>query len=51
MEIVIIRHGIVDFRWSKQCTSEEFDKECREYDIAPIKDMALRIPKIEFNGG
>ncbi len=48
MKIIIIRHGEVDFRWSGWCTSEEFDKECCEYDIAPIKNLDLEIPEIKY---
>ena len=38
----------MNYRWNRWCTSEEFDKECREYDIAPIKDTTLWIPQIEY---
>lgn len=46
MKIVAIRHGTVDYIWSRWCTSEEFDKECAEYDKAPIKHTAYNIPAI-----
>ena len=40
MEVTIIRHGKVKHTWKKYCSSEEFDEECRIYDIAPIEEMA-----------
>ncbi|MBO4458583.1 MAG: histidine phosphatase family protein [Butyrivibrio sp.] len=40
MEVTIIRHGKVKHTWKKICSSEEFDEECRLYDIAPIEEMA-----------
>ncbi len=46
MKIVVLRHGTVDYVWSRWCTSEEFDKECAEYDKAPIKHTAYNIPAI-----
>lgn len=46
MKIVVIRHGTVDYTWSWWCTSEEFDKECAEYDKAPVKYTAYNIPAI-----
>ena len=46
MKIVAIRHGTVDYIWSRWCTSEEFDKECAEYNKAPIKHTAYNIPAI-----
>ena len=46
--MLIIRNAEVDFFWSSRCTSEEFDKECCEYDKAPIKDAEYKIPNFEF---
>lgn len=40
MRVTIIRHGQVDHVWKKNCTSLEFDNECRLYDEAPIKISA-----------
>ena len=46
--MVIIRHAKVDFLWNNWCTSEEFDKECREYDKALIKDIDFVIPHFKY---
>ena len=43
MRVVIIRHAEVDFRWSRRCTSEKFDLECRKYDFSPIKNVTYNI--------
>lgn len=48
MRIVVIRHAEVDFGWNRQCTSEGFDSDCAEYDIAPIKGIIYEIPQITF---
>ena len=40
MKAIIIRHGKVNHIWKKRCSSDEFDEECRLYDIAPIEKMA-----------
>ncbi len=40
MEVTIIRHGKVNHIWKKKCSSDEFDEECRLYDIAPIEEMS-----------
>ena len=48
MRVVIIRHAKVDFLWNNWCTSEEFDKECREYDKALIKDIDYVIPHFKY---
>ena len=45
MRLVIIRHAEVDFCWSRRCTSELFDSECRKYDLFPIKNVSYKIPK------
>lgn len=39
MEVTIIRHGKVKHTWKKNCSSDEFDEECRLYDMAPIEEM------------
>ena len=43
MRVVIIRHAEVDFCWSRRCTSEKFDLECRKYDLSPIKNVTYDI--------
>ena len=48
MKVVIIRHGEVDFRWNKRCSSNVFDSDCREYDSASIKEKTYRIPQMEY---
>ena len=48
MKVVIVRHAEVDFFWSSRCTSEEFDKECSEYDKASIKDADYKIPHFDY---
>ena len=40
MKVTIIRHGKVKHIWKKFCSADEFDEECRLYDIAPIEEMA-----------
>ena len=40
MEVTIIRHGKVKHIWKEFCSSDEFDEECRLYDIAPIEEMS-----------
>jgi broad specificity phosphatase PhoE len=36
MQVFIIRHGKVDFKWSGWSTSKQFNRECQMYDEAPI---------------
>ena len=48
MKITIIRHGKVDMKWKQWCTSEQFDKDCSNYDSSPI---CLIDEKIENNIG
>ena len=45
MRVVIIRPAEVGFCWSRRCTSELFDSECRKYDLFPIKNVSYKIPK------
>ncbi len=45
---MIIRHGEVDFRWNKWCSSSVFDSDCNEYDNASIKEKIYRIPQIDY---
>lgn len=37
MKVYVIRHGKVDYAWSERSNSKEFDRECREYDTAPVE--------------
>ena len=48
MRVVIIRHAEVNFRWSRRCTSEKFDAECRKYDHSPIRNVTYSIPQIAY---
>ncbi len=48
MRVVIIRHAEVDFCWSRRCTSEMFDAECRKYDLSPIRNVTYSIPQIVY---
>lgn len=48
MKVIIIRHGKVNYKWSKWCTSDEFDKECSDYDNAPLEHMEQDIPKTVY---
>lgn len=47
MIVVIIRHGRVDHTWKRNCTSDEFDMECAEYDIADVINENYEIPMLE----
>ena len=48
MRVVIIRHAEVDFCWSRWCSSEMFDSECRKYDLSPIKNVTYSIPQTVY---
>lgn len=43
MKITIIRHGKVSMKWKKWSTSEEFDIDCKNYDISPICSIDEKI--------
>jgi len=45
---IIIRHGKVDFQWSKWSTSEQFNKDCKMYDEAPILSQLSDVPQINY---
>ena len=45
MNVVVIRHGKVHFKWRNWSTSEQFDMECKKYDKAPIKPFLVEVPK------
>lgn len=55
MKIEIIRHGKVDLEWKKWSTSAQFDRDCREYDVAPVvsvpKQIKNNIPKKIYVSG
>ena len=48
MRAVVIRHAEVDHCWSRRCTSDEFDAECKMYDEAAIKEISYEIPQIQY---
>ena len=48
LKVVIIRHAEVDFCWSKRCTSDMFDSDCRGYDSALIIGSMYKIPLIGY---
>lgn len=37
MRITVIRHGKVNMKWPKRCSSEDFDKACAEYDRSDLE--------------
>ncbi|MDE7224883.1 MAG: histidine phosphatase [Acetatifactor sp.] len=45
MNVVVIRHGKVDFKWRNWSTSEQFDMDCMKYDKAPVKPLLVDIPE------
>ena len=48
MRAIIIRHGEVDFQWSKWSTSGQFNKDCKMYDEAPILSQLSDVPQINY---
>ena len=48
MEIIVIRHGRVNYTWKKWSTSEQFNDDCQMYDTAPIFSISYCIPKDKF---
>lgn len=48
MRAIIIRHGEVDFQWSKWSTSGQFNKDCKMYDEAPIFSSLSDVPQIDY---
>lgn len=36
MKLLLIRHGKVDMKWKRYCSSVEYDEACRQYDEADI---------------
>lgn len=47
MNVVVIRHGKVDYKWRKWSTSEQFDTDCKDYNEAFIIPFSVEIPKQE----
>lgn len=45
---MIIRHGKVDFQWRKWSTSEQFNKDCKMYDEAPIISLLSDISVLNY---
>lgn len=41
MNVVVIRHGKVDFKWRNWSTSGQFDMDCMKYDKAPVKPLLV----------
>ncbi|SFV05009.1 histidine phosphatase family protein [Butyrivibrio sp. INlla21] len=48
MKVVIIRHGVVDYKMSRRCNSEEFDQDVKRYDEAPILPMEYHVPTGDY---
>ncbi len=48
MKVNIIRHGKVNYKWSGWCTSDEFDKECSDYDNAPLEHIEQDFPETTY---
>jgi broad specificity phosphatase PhoE len=48
MRARIIRHGKVDFQWRKYSTSEQFDRDCKMYDDAPIFPLISGEPNVDY---
>lgn len=41
MRIMIIRHGKVNMKWPKLCSSSEFDMACAEYDRSDLESINI----------
>lgn len=41
MKIMIVRHGKVNMKWPKMCSSEDFDKACAEYDRSDLESINI----------
>ncbi len=48
MKIFIIRHGTVNYKWNKWCTSAQFEHDCRGYDSADIFKESYPAPDEEI---
>ena len=48
MRVIVMRHGKVDFQWKKWSTSEQFNKDCKMYDEAPIFSLSSDVPQINY---
>ena len=38
---MIVRHGKVNMKWPKMCSSEDFDKACAEYDRSDLESINI----------
>lgn len=47
MNVIVIRHGKVDFKWRNRSTSKQFDMDCKAYDEAGILPFSASIPRNE----
>ncbi len=41
MRIIIVRHGKVNMKWPKKCSSDEFDKACAQYDKSDLESINI----------
>lgn len=41
MRITIIRHGKVNMKWPKKCSSSDFDMACVEYDRSELESISI----------
>lgn len=41
MRIMIIRHGKVNMKWPKKCSSDDFDMACAEYDRSDLENINI----------
>lgn len=41
MKITIIRHGKVNMKWPKKCSSDDFDMACAEYDRSDLESINI----------
>lgn len=39
VKITIVRHGKVNMKWPKKCSSDEFDMACTQYDRSGLEDI------------
>ena len=48
MKVAIIRHGKVDYEYRKRSTSSEYDRDCLEYDKAPLRRAEYPVPAHDY---
>lgn len=41
MRITIIRHGKVNMKWPKKCSSSDFDMACAEYNRSELESINI----------